>query len=61
MGYLIKWPKHYKPLPEGFTVEQLESGHYYAKFQEVESEMFCDRFEARRWCFAYNKNIRRIK
>lgn len=37
------------PLPEGWYVVQLDSGHYMATDGEQESAMTVNRFHARKW------------
>lgn len=39
------------PLPEGWTVVQLDSGHYMATNGNVESCITVNRFHARKWAF----------
>lgn len=49
----VHFPKHYKPLPEGYKVIWSEScDHYLGINGDIESEIYCCRFMARKWCFA---------
>jgi hypothetical protein len=50
----VKFPKRYKPLPEGYKVVWSEESEMYLGINEekdLESPIFCCRFMARRWCF----------
>lgn len=40
-----------KPLPEGWSVIQLDSGHYMATNGNRESAITVNRYHARRWAF----------
>ena len=60
MDILIKWPKHYKRLPPGYEVKWVECVEHYMGFgpNEVDSPIYCNRFMARRWCYAhYNRQF----
>lgn len=52
----IHYPKCYKPLPPGYRVYQLDSGHYMWVFGNEESEMNWNRYVVRRQAFEHYKN-----
>ena len=56
MEHEIKFPKQYKPLPDGFKVIWSELAEMYfgvCEEKEIDSPVFCCKYMARRWCFAY--------
>jgi hypothetical protein len=51
----IKFPKQYKPIPNGFKVVWSELSEMFLgvhEEQDIESPVFCCKYMARRWCFA---------
>jgi hypothetical protein len=57
---VITFPKHYKPLPDGYSVVWEDCIEHYVGHgpNETESDAYCDRNMARRWCFAnYEKSL----
>ena len=53
----VKFPKHFKPLPPGYKIVQLDSGHYLwvleAPTRDIEGLMSWDRYWVRRCAFAH--------
>jgi hypothetical protein len=58
---IVEWPKHYKPLPDGYRVIQLDSGHYMwekvgccnSNGGPLEGLMSWDRYWVRRCAFKH--------
>lgn len=51
---VVIWPKHFNPLPPGYTVVQLDSGHYMWKLNdEKEGAIDVDQYRARRCAFLH--------
>ena len=55
MYQVVKWPKHYDPLPPGYEVIQLDSGHYLWTHEESDLEglISWDKYWVRRCAFAH--------
>lgn len=52
----VIWPKHYKPLPEGYEVHQLDSGHYiWTNSDDVEGLMHWSHHWVRQSAFLHYK------
>lgn len=47
------YPKRFKPLPEGYRVYQLDSGHFMWVYGELKSPIHWDRFWIRRHAFLH--------
>lgn len=57
--YEVRWGA-LPPLPAGYSVWwHGEHEHYTAHGPRWESAITCDRFQARRWCFAHASEVRR--
>jgi hypothetical protein len=55
---IVQWPKHYKPLPEGYIVVQLDSGHYVWSYKdEFEGRISGDKYWVRRCVFAHHAKM----
>ena len=56
---VVSWPSHYTPIPKGYVVIQVDSGHYQGlKVSEDggytnESSQTVNRFHARQWTFEH--------
>ena len=51
---IVQWPKHYTPLPDGYIVVYLDSGHYVWSYRdETEGRISWDRYWVRRCAFAH--------
>jgi hypothetical protein len=65
---VVQWPKRYRPLPDGYRVIQLDSGHYmWEKVGGVnvnggplEGPISWDRFWVRRCAFKHAEDVARI-
>ena len=54
--HIVGWPKHFRPLPTGYSVIWSERLEHYLPLGddgELEGPINWDRFAARRWCFAH--------
>ncbi len=51
----VKFPKHFKPLPPGYRIVQLDSGHYLwcVGDTNIEGAISWDRYWVRRCAFAH--------
>jgi hypothetical protein len=56
MGHIeVRFPKHYRPLPSGYSVVWSEFSEMFlglCEEKDIESPIFCCKYMARRWCFA---------
>ena len=56
---IMKWPKNYRPLPPGYRVIQLDSGHYlWVNDDGEEGFISVNRFWVRGCAFAHYNEIR---
>jgi hypothetical protein len=52
----VKFPKQYRPLPQGYKVVWSEESEKYLGMNEekdIESPVYCSRYMARSWCFTF--------
>lgn len=61
--YEVTFPKHFRPLPRGYRIVQLDSGHFMwigpfdSKLgRETESNICWDKYAVRRWAFTAAEN-----
>lgn len=58
-GTTVIWPKRFKPLPAGYDVVQLDSGHYlWVNADEQEGLISWDPYWVRRCAFAHAEEVR---
>lgn len=54
----VPFPKHFRPLPQGYRIVQLDSGHFLWVLEEgareVEGPISWDRYWVRRCAFAHH-------
>jgi len=62
MDGLMKWPKHYKPIPEPYSVRWLDSGHFIGmKGDEEITGINWDRYSIRRTVLKIAANASKLE